>query len=205
MTEVDALLLGLLGLQQWESFRLTRATVRAAQGAERLSDASVSVVVSIRNACAQWGPWWEAMKRQEWPSDTEIIVVDDGSSDETPAHLDAARRDALPFRFITVRAENTAPGKRDALAHGVAQAKGEWLLFTDVDCLPASGCWAKSLIGSARGAHAVLGVSWPHQQSKSEGYLLHAVQTFDAMHIARSYVGWAEQVSHTWGSGATWG
>lgn len=191
MTEVDVLLLGMLGLQQWESSRLTRATVRSARIAEQLSDASVSVVVSIRNAGAQWGPWWEGMKTQEWPSDTEIIVVDDGSSDETPARLDAARREALPFRFITLRAENTAPGKRDALALGVAQAKGEWLLFTDVDCLPASGCWAKSLIGSARGAHAVLGVSWPHQQSKSEGGLLHAVQVLDAMHIARSYVGWA--------------
>lgn len=193
MTEVDAIVLGLLGLQQWEATRLTRAMVRAAEGEERHSDASVSVVVSIRNAGAQWQPWWAAMKAQEWPSDAEIIVVDDGSADETPTLIDAATRDAAPFRLVTLRAENTAPGKRDALALGVARAKGDWLVFTDIDCLPASGSWAKALIGSARGSDAVLGVSWPRQQSARAGGLLHAVQELDAMHIARSYVGWAER------------
>ena len=64
------------------------------------------------------------------PSDTEVIVVDDGSSDGT---LDLARHHltALPRRILVRLPRNR--GKGAAVRAGVVQARGEVIAYLDAD------------------------------------------------------------------------
>ena len=172
---------------------LTRAVLRVLrQRNTHVEPGTVSVIVCIKNDAEHWPAWWAAMKGQQWPAGTEVIAIDDGSTDQLPVLLEQAAHDDVPFAFIHHRLDGTSPGKRDALRLGVGQATGDWLLFTDVDCQPAGPIWASEMIaGHSDDVAAVLGVSWPKDEAQATW--LTRVQALDAMYIMRSYVGWAER------------
>lgn len=59
----------------------------------------------------------------------EVILVDDGSTDETPRLIEQARcRDR--FRVVTL---NPGQGKGAAVRRGLLEAKGDFVAFTDAD------------------------------------------------------------------------
>ena len=60
--------------------------------------------------------------------DYEIIVVDDGSRDQTPAVVTSLKIDRL--RLVNYGQNR---GKGFAVNYGVKQAEGAWILFTDAD------------------------------------------------------------------------
>jgi len=66
------------------------------------------------------------------PGDYEIVVVDDGSTDDTPAVVAAVG--APEDRLRHFRQENKGPAAARNL--GVRQARGQIVLFTGDDCLP---------------------------------------------------------------------
>lgn len=61
--------------------------------------------------------------------DSEIIVVNNRSTDQTAAIARAAGRDILNFRVI----DEPRPGKGYAVATGIMAAAGDYRLFTDAD------------------------------------------------------------------------
>ena len=172
---------------------LTQACLRALRSVVSTGEQpTVSVIVCIKDDAEHWPEWWEAMKGQQWPAGTEVIAIDDGSTDELPALLTRADQEEVPFTFAHYRIDETSPGKRDALRFGVGQASGEWLLFTDVDCLPAGPAWASEMtVGHPDDVAAVLGGSWPKDEAPATR--LSRLQALDALYIMRSYVGWAER------------
>lgn len=112
--------------------------------------------------------------------DFEVIVVDDGSPDDT--HINAARaRLRHPERIRVVRYDRNQ-GKGNALICGTRYATGEYVVFLDADMdlhpaqLPtlfeimiASG--ADVVIGSKR--HPLSNVNYPaHRKVLSSGYFL---------------------------------
>jgi glycosyltransferase involved in cell wall biosynthesis len=65
------------------------------------------------------------------PLDGEIVIVDNGSTDNTRAVIDGwARANSVPIQALSQR----APGKSRALNAALRAAKGELLAFTDDDC-----------------------------------------------------------------------
>jgi glycosyltransferase involved in cell wall biosynthesis len=87
---------------------------------------SISVVVPVHNG----GPFLEAavesIERQDRRYDLEIIVVDDGSTDDTP---DVIGR--LGGRVRTMRQDQSGPSA--ARNTGISTATGELLAFLDAD------------------------------------------------------------------------
>ena len=75
----------------------------------------------------------DACFEQSVPADTyEVVLIDDGSSDDTPAVI-ARARERAPCRFTAVRQANSGLAKgRNA---GIARASGERIIFIDDDVL----------------------------------------------------------------------
>jgi glycosyltransferase involved in cell wall biosynthesis len=109
----------------------------------------VSAIVPARNEEANIARVVQSLAAQ--PEIDEIIVVDDQSTDRTPAILaDLAAR--YP-QLKTLRAPAPPPGwlgKTHALWLGAAQARCEWLLFTDADTEHLPGSTARALADAAR-------------------------------------------------------
>src|SRR5581483_12185929 len=63
----------------------------------------------------------------------EVVLVNDGSTDETPAVIERARaRAACAFRVIDQQNSGLAKGRNA----GIARASGERIIFIDDDVLP---------------------------------------------------------------------
>ena len=91
------------------------------------SEAAVSVIVPVYNGSRVLADCLAALQRQTRPPD-EIIVVDDGSTDDTLA---------VAGRFGVTVLSQTRAGPAAARNRGGRAAAGWLLLFTDADCVPA--------------------------------------------------------------------
>jgi glycosyltransferase involved in cell wall biosynthesis len=98
-------------------------------------DPDVSVIISTRNHGRYVGDTLEAVAAQQGVT-LELIVVDDASTDETEsiARAFAASTD-IPFTYVLVPAHG---GQALGRNRGVDLAKGEFIAFTDADCVPSS-------------------------------------------------------------------
>lgn len=173
-------------------------------------DFSVTVLVCVRNGAADLPDLLAGLEAQV-PGADEVLVVDDGSVDATPAVLRSWQerwgRDARgESRLSIVRLEDTRPGKKEAFAAGVAAARGEVIVATDVDCVPAEPEWLEAMAAGLGGAQARwdvrIGVSLPTRGPVEPGepgraawmrWLLTQWSIADALRIARTYVaaaGW---------------
>ena len=93
-----------------------------------VSSVCVSVIVPAYNASATIGKALEVLSKQNCFQPFEVIVVDDGSSDNTADIV----RSFASVRYV--RQDNAGPAS--ARNHGARLARGEFLAFTDSDCIP---------------------------------------------------------------------
>ena len=104
-----------------------------------------SVVISTRNRPQALEHCLDALAEQTLPPGAfEVIVVDDGS--ESALSLDPARWTAK-FYLKLIRQENTGPA--GARNRGVGEARGEFIVFTDDDCLPTP-TWLEKLVAALK-------------------------------------------------------
>jgi len=109
----------------------------------------VSVIIPARNEEANIETAVRSVAAQQ--DVREIIVVDDQSTDHTAEILVALKADLETLRVI--QADSLPPGwmgKTHALAIGVSEAEGEWLLFTDADTEHRPGSLAALLCRAER-------------------------------------------------------
>src|SRR4051794_7148381 len=124
------------------------------------STTSVSVVIPAKNVAAYVGETLASALAQT--EVTEVIVVDDGSTDDTPAIVRAIRDPRL--RLMT----NGAAGVSAARNLGAQHASGQWLLFLDADDRLRPGAVA-ALLAAARGAPRAVLVYGDYKTSASGG------------------------------------
>ena len=148
----------------------------------------VSVVICARNEAANLRQNLPGILQQQYPA-FEVLVVDDDSTDETPAVLNGLREQYPHLRVLRV-SPKTTPGKKHALGLGIAAAQTGYLVFTDADCAPAGPDWLRHMtlpLLTEATAEIVLGYA-PHR--RAPGWLNRWVR-FETVQTALQYFGFA--------------
>lgn len=148
----------------------------------------VSMIVPARNEAEGIEVATRAKLATDYP-DVELVLVEDRSTDATPAIVDAIAAADPRVRVVHVR--ELPPGwlgKVHALHSGVAVASGEWLLFSDADVHLAPSLLRRIVRDAeARGLDFVTAV--PH--ITSNGFLVDVVMTSFLRQLVSSGRLWA--------------
>lgn len=91
----------------------------------------LSVILSTRNHAGLLCQFLESVTACDTPDTWELIVVDNGSTDETESVI-LTFRDRLPVVYCY----QGVPGKGISINKGLRRARGEIILFTDDDVCP---------------------------------------------------------------------
>jgi glycosyltransferase involved in cell wall biosynthesis len=151
-------------------------------------DGPVSVVVCARNEYHNLEKNLPLLLSQDYP-DFEVVVVDDGSDDDTDLLLQQMKARHPHLKVVPLRENvNFFKGKKLALSVGIKSAAHEVLLLTDADCRPASPHWLLRMVDNyGDGTGIVLGYG---AYEKHPG-LLNRLIRFDTFFIALQYMGMA--------------
>ncbi len=128
----------------------------------------VSVVIPAHNAQQTIGEAVaQSLAQAKGPMEVEVVVVDDGSNDNTAKIAESAGA-------TVVRQENAGPAA--ARNRGWKSATGRFICFTDSDCIPTAG-WLENLldgftdsqVGAVAGSYEIANPSsrlarWVHQE-----------------------------------------
>ena len=149
----------------------------------------VSVVIPAYNAQSTIGQAVaKSIAQAKGPMEVEVVVVDDGSNDNTPIIAESAGA-------TVIRQENAGPAA--ARNRGWQSATGQVICFTDSDCIPTSG-WLENLltgftdgqIGAVAGSYDIANSSswlahWVHQEIiERHKRMLPFVRAFGSYNVA---------------------
>jgi O-antigen biosynthesis protein len=157
--------MGLVSIDRWpkDSFVAVKKTYRAAPYFPLARCPKVSVVVASYNGARTLKLCLESLQRLNYPN-YEIILVDDGSTDNTQKIVEEVQRpgripphqgfgglgDAPYPPLVSIRHEKNF-GLSVARNTGIAAATGEIVAFTDSDCR-ADEDWLYYLVGNLEGS-----------------------------------------------------
>ena len=104
---------------------------------------TISVIIPTYNRSDLLATCLRSLENQTLGNDRfEVLVINDGSSDDTIKILEAfSRSTSLHFRYLSQ--ENRGPGA--ARNRGATHATAEWVAFTDDDCI-AEPEWLEELV-----------------------------------------------------------
>ena len=102
-----------------------------------------TVIIPARNEAANIKACVDSILNQDYPAAAfEIIVIDDFSEDDTAFIVHALSQQYPQLRLLKLadhcKEGETLAYKKKAIEIAVAQAKGDWILTTDADCIVPS-------------------------------------------------------------------
>jgi GT2 family glycosyltransferase len=142
---------------------------------------SVSVVVRSKDEAPRLRLTLASLGRQSAPC--EVVVVDDGSSDHTPAVLAEAQARGLP---LTAVRHATPQGRSGAANAGARAASGEVVIFLDGDTLAHPDLVAR---------HATAHAARPALVGRGENFHLRCTRFLDDPEAATPKAGEAERLA----------
>ena len=130
----------------------------------------------------------QSLAQAKGPMEVEVVVVDDGSIDDTAMVAESAGAKVI-------RQENAGPAA--ARNRGWERATGQVICFTDSDCIPAAG-WLENLldgftgrqVGAVAGSYAIANTNswlaqWVHQEiSERHKRMPSVVRAFGSYNVA---------------------
>jgi GT2 family glycosyltransferase len=113
---------------------------------------TISIVIATYNRGSLLRECLRHLADQPFDPGDEVVVVDNGSTDETPRVIEAARQ-RFPVRLRHF--DEPRPGKSHAVAAGVTAATGDVLAFTDDDVI-VDPAWIATIRRVMRESNAAL-------------------------------------------------
>ena len=132
-----------------------------------------SIVLVIRNEERYLKKCLDAIKDQDF-SDWELVVIDDASTDASRSIVGSMKDERIRWVFVSGR-----PGMSRLRNRGIEESKGEFIFFTDGDCVP-SRSWL------ALGVASLDGNGWAGVEGKT---LYETAHTTISDHIVESQPG----------------
>lgn len=114
----------------------------------------LSIIIAMRNEAANIPKLLQALSSQTYPAEKlQILLVNDHSTDQS---VSLARKQAQALGMSNLQIiENEGNGKKLAIQTAIKHAEGEWLLYTDADCIPHKA-WAETMFAAAQQAKEVM-------------------------------------------------
>jgi len=142
----------------------------------------VSVLVYAKNEIKNLQQFLPLILAQNYP-DYEVIVVNDGSWDETSEYLEELQKTEPRLKMVDIKLEERYHrGKKFALSLGIKSATHEWLLFTNADCKPVNENWILEMSsGMSEDKEIVLGYSRYKQKNSFLNLFIRWANFFTAM------------------------
>lgn len=148
----------------------------------------VSVIICARNEAENLEKYLPIVLTQNY-DEYEVIVVDDGSSDETEYVLKRLQMQYPHLRYTKIHEDKKfTHGKKLAVTIGIKAARHDILIFTDADCKPAGNLWLQKMAGNfTAGKEIVLGYGGYNRRRG----LLNKYIRYDTLVIAMQYFSYA--------------
>lgn len=148
----------------------------------------VTVIICAKNEYLNLEENLPSFLTQEYP-DYEVLVINDGSDDESELLLHGMKGDFPHLRVINLQKSiNFFKGKKFPLAIGIKEARYDIVLLTDADCRPASSQWISGMMaGFEPEAEIVLGYG-PYQKKRG---LLNLLIRYDTFFVGLQYLSFA--------------
>jgi glycosyltransferase involved in cell wall biosynthesis len=133
-----------------------------------------SIVVPAYNESARLGATLEKIlsyvAQQKWSAAVEVIVVNDGSSDDTAEIVRELAQKNSALRLV----ENPGNrGKGYSVRHGMLQARGEVVIFSDADLSSPIEELPKLLNALSGGADIAIGSRWLQAELQTQRQPVH--------------------------------
>jgi glycosyltransferase involved in cell wall biosynthesis len=106
----------------------------------------LTVVMPCKNGAGVIGAQLTALARQQWNRSWEVIVADNGSTDDTAAIVQKHKRQMPHLRWVDASGRRGAAHARNV---GVAAARGETIAFCDADDEVGTG-WLAAMGGGLK-------------------------------------------------------
>lgn len=148
----------------------------------------VSVIICAKDEIENLRKYLPLVLDQEYP-EFEVIVVNDGSTDDTEILLNELKKTYSNLRstFVPLGVTNLST-KKLALTLGIKAAKYDWLLLTDADCMPEDKTWISMMARNfGQNTEFVLGYG---AYFNRKGFVNRLI-TYDTLTIALQYLGFA--------------
>lgn len=143
----------------------------------------LSLIVAARNEEENLKKLVPKLLNQDY-SNFEIIIALDRCTDNSKSYLESLEDSRISFINI-IQFEEGWNAKKFALKTAISKAKGDWVVFTDADCLPESEKWLASVNSQiAPDKDIIIGVS-PYRTS---GDFLSTFIQYEAFITAFTYI-----------------
>lgn len=113
------------------SFRVRNVSSKAANNTQKFS-----VIIPFRNEQTDLPALLQSLESLAYPTHKfELLFVDDASEDNSVKIIENSLQDtSLQYQILTNKRVSNSP-KKDAIQTAIAQAKYDWIVTTDADCV----------------------------------------------------------------------
>ena len=174
---------------RWRDYRLPRKCLAEKKRLDVLANKDVgqlpriSVVIPCHNQALDLTALLPVLLQQDYP-DFEIIVCDEVSSDDTAEVLRSFTEKNSQIRFRHVPPTSRGIHHRQlSITMGIRAARGEWVVLTTADALPADNQWLRTFASHFSPDKALIVGKTDFTGTKDEAFRLAAFRSLRYFHM----------------------